>query len=197
MSGRRATQSVCADRATSRPIPPELPARRCRAAVTSCETHSRERSSLQYRQKYSCDSGARISFSPRTRYSTRSDCSSDAILGGGRPPPHCRRRHTSPRRPAHVTPGGMGWWRQRVMAAGGMGAPGGAGKGRAGAASAPSAPCGGQEEEPWPGSARSGVPARRSVPVPARTVTPALLRAGRGRGARAASPAASHPPQLL
>lgn len=86
MSGGRTTQPTRAERETSRPLPTILRARLSRAAVTSCETHSRERSSLQYRQKYSCDSGARISFSPRTRYSTRSDCSSDAILRGGRLP---------------------------------------------------------------------------------------------------------------
>lgn len=101
VSGTRAVQSIRTERATSRPVPPGLRARPGRAAVTSCETHSRERSSLQYRQKYSCDSGARISFSPRTRYSTRSDCSSDAILAEGRPPPRHRRRQTSP--PSDVT----------------------------------------------------------------------------------------------
>lgn len=90
MSGGRATQPARVERATSRPLPTSLRPRRGRAAVTSCETHSRERSSLQYRQKYSCDSGARISFSPRTRYSTRSDCSSDAILRGGRLPASSR-----------------------------------------------------------------------------------------------------------
>uniref|UniRef100_A0A8C4UTW0 Small integral membrane protein 3 n=2 Tax=Falco TaxID=8952 RepID=A0A8C4UTW0_FALTI len=79
VSGSRATQPMRAERATSRPVPPGPPARRGPAAVTSCETHSRERSSLQYRQKYSCDSGALISFSPRTRMDF-SDSASPAAL---------------------------------------------------------------------------------------------------------------------